>query len=93
MAPRLGPAVDASGSLLDGYAFDGIKGLTRHLAEDPRRLARGFIHHMACYATGAEIGYADRHVVDAILDDAASSGYGLRSLVHALAASELIAPR
>ena len=93
VAYRLGPAVDASGSLPDGYAFDGIAGLTRHLAEDPRRLARGFIHHLACYATGAEIGYADRRVVDAILDDAASAGYGLRSLVHAVANSELIAPR
>jgi hypothetical protein len=92
VAYRLGPTVDASGSLPDGYAFDGITGLKRHLAEDPRRLARGFIHHMACYATGAEIGYADRRVVDAILDAAAPSGYGLRSLVHGLAASELLGP-
>jgi hypothetical protein len=89
---KLGPAVDASGKLPDGCEFAGLAGLTRHLAEDPRRLARGFIHHLACYATGAEIGYADRRVVDAILDAAAPFGYGLRSLVHGLAASELLGP-
>lgn len=90
---KLGPAVDASGKLPDGCEFAGLTGLTRHLAEDPRRLARGFVHHLACYATGAEIGYADRQAVDAILDAAAPSHYGLRSLIHALAASPLFVPR
>ena len=90
---RLGPAVDASGKLPDGCEFAGIKGLTRHLAADPRRLARGFVYHLACYATGADIGYADRRVVDAILDAATPPGYGLRSLVQSLAASELMGPR
>jgi hypothetical protein len=90
---RLGPAVDATGRLADGFEFDGINALTRHLAEDPRRLARGFVHHVACYATGAEIGYADRRIVEAILDAAAASHYGLRSLIQAVAASELVAPR
>lgn len=93
VAYRLGLNVDASGRLPDGFEFEGIQGLTRHLAEDPRRLARGFIHHLACYATGAEIGYSDRRVVDAILDAAATSGYGLRSIIKALAASELVLPR
>ena len=90
---RLGPAVDASGRLSDGCEFDGLKALTRHLAADPRRLARGFVHHLACYATGAEIGYADRRVVDAILDAAAPSKYGLRSLIQAVAASGIMAGR
>jgi hypothetical protein len=93
VAYRIGPAVDASGKLSDGCEFDGLKGLTRHLAADPRRLARGLVHHLACYATGAEIGYADRRIVDAILDSAAPSHYGLRSLIQAVAASELVAPR
>lgn len=90
---RLGPPVDASGRLADGREFAGITELERQLAADPRRLARGLVHHLACYATGAEIGYADRHAVDAILDAAAPSNYGLRSLIHALAASPLVGPR
>ena len=90
---RLGPAVDASGRLADGREFDGVGELRRQLANDPRRLARGFLEHLVCYATGAEVGYADRQSVSAILDAAEESGYGLRELIHALAASPLVGPR
>jgi hypothetical protein len=89
---KLGPAVDASGKLADGSEFAGLTSLARHLAADPRRLARGFVRHLACYVTGAEIGYADRRVVDSILDATAASGYGVRSLIQAVAASELMGP-
>jgi hypothetical protein len=87
---RLGPPVDASGTLADGRPFTDVADLKRLLAADPRPLARAFTAHMIRYATGADISYADRRMIEAILDQAESQQYGLRSLIHAIAASPLV---
>lgn len=86
---RLGPKVDASGQLADGRTFSGVDELKKMLAADPRRLARGFIIHMSRYATGANVSYADRRVIEAIVDSTANTRYGMRSLIQAIAASDL----
>ena len=90
---RLGPAVDASGTLADGRAFTGVDDLKKLVAADPRRLARAFTAHMIRYATGADISYADRRTIEAILDATAPREYRLRSIIHAIAASLLDAGR
>ncbi|MGZ8938931.1 MAG: DUF1585 domain-containing protein [Limisphaerales bacterium] len=41
------------------------------------------------YATGAPIRFADRPEIEAILERAASSHYGVRSLIHELIQSDL----
>jgi len=41
------------------------------------------------YATGQPVGFADHAAVNKILADAKPTDYGLRSLVHAVVASEL----
>jgi hypothetical protein len=41
------------------------------------------------YATGHPVGFGDRQAVDRILAAAKASDYGLRSLVHAVVASDL----
>jgi mono/diheme cytochrome c family protein len=87
---RLGPAVDASGQLPDGRSFADVRGLKLLLADDPRQLARAFAAHMIRYATGADITYADRREIEGVVDAAAPSQYGLRSLIHAIAASPLL---
>lgn len=84
---RLGPTVDASGRLADGRTFAGIDELKKMLAADPERIARGFTAHMIRYATGADISYADRREIELILDAAAPTQYGFRSILHAIAAS------
>jgi hypothetical protein len=84
---KLGPAVDASGRLADGRPFAGVAELKQVIAAEPRSLARAFTAHLVRYATGADIGYADRRGIEAILDTAAPMQFGLRSLIHALAAS------
>ncbi|MCX7414310.1 MAG: DUF1592 domain-containing protein [Planctomycetia bacterium] len=83
---RLGPAVDASSTLPDGRAFTGVDDVKRLIADDPRSLARAFTAHMIRYATGADISYADRRTIEQILDAAAPTQFGLRSLIHAIAA-------
>ena len=87
---RLGPAVDPSGALADGRPFSGIDELRHVIAAEPRKLARAFVGHMARYATGAELTYADRRTIDRIVDAAAPTQYGIRSLIHAIAASPLL---
>jgi hypothetical protein len=87
---RLGPAVDASGEMADGRRFAGIDELEQLLAADPAMLARAFVSHMARYATGADLSYADRRAVDEIVAAAAPTQYGVRSLIHAIAASPLL---
>jgi site-specific recombinase XerC len=78
--------VDPSGALTDGRPFSGPNDLNALLISDPARLARAFIAHLSRYATGAEVSYADRAQIRQIVESTNSNGYGMRSLIHALAA-------
>ncbi len=86
---RLGPAVDASGELADGRPFAGFEEFRGLLAAAPEQLARAFTTQMVMYATGAEPSFADRAEIDRIVAATAAGGHGLRSLLHAIAASPL----
>ena len=90
---RLGPKVDASGALPNGKAFAGIDDFKALLAAHPQGLAKAFVGHLARYATGADISYADRKAIQEIVAATAGSDYGIRSLIHAFAASRLFLDR
>lgn len=89
---KLGPAVDDSGALPDGRAFSGFAELNALLAADEEALARAFVAHLSRYATGAEVGYADRAEIARIVEVTKGRGYGLRSLIQELATSRLFRP-
>jgi hypothetical protein len=89
---KLGPSVDASGALRDGRAFRDTSAFVDLLASDDEKLARAFVAHLARYATGTEISYADRAEIRRIVAQTKANGYGLRSLLHALAQSPLFIP-
>ena len=89
---KLGPTVDASGELRDGRAFRDTATFVELLASDDEKLARAFVAHLARYATGTEISYADRAEIRRIVAQTKANGYGLRSLLHALAQSPLFLP-
>jgi hypothetical protein len=89
---KLGPTVDASGELRDGRAFRDTTTFVELLASDDEKLARAFVAHLARYATGTEISYADRAEIRRIVAQTKSNHYGLRSLLHALAQSPLFIP-
>ena len=69
----------------------GCKSATRCLrrAKDDRQLARNLARQLTIYATGSPIHFSDRAQIERILDQAASGGYGIRSLVQALVGSDL----
>ncbi len=81
--------VDAAGAMPDGRPFRDIREFRRLLLADERQIARNLAGQLTVYATGAPVSFADRREVEAILDRASSSHFGVRSLVHELVQSDL----
>jgi hypothetical protein len=88
-----GPAVDPSGTLANGETFADLAGLKKHLLADERAVAANLAGKLLEYATGAAPGVADRAAVAAIVDRAKPSGYGVRTILHEVIASELFRTR
>jgi mono/diheme cytochrome c family protein len=81
--------VDCSGAMPDGRAFKDVNALRSILASQPDRLANAFASHLITYATGAEISFADRTRVEAMVAKAKASDYGVRTLLLEVIQSEL----
>lgn len=81
--------IDASGALADGRKFTDIREMKRLLASDERGMARNLARQLTTYATGAPIGFSDRARVESILDRAQPTGYGVKSILKGIIASEL----
>ena len=84
-----GRAVDAGDTLPDGRKFTDITGFKKLLLAHPEQLARCVTEKLVTYATGEPVSSRDSQAVNQILTQAKGSDYGLRSLVHAVVASEL----
>ena len=85
----VGRPVDSGDVLPDGRKFATVEEFKALLLADPEQIARAFTEKLVIYATGHPVGYGDHKTVETILNDAKKSDYGLRSLVHAVVASEL----
>jgi hypothetical protein len=85
----LGPAIDPADVLPDGRAFADIREFKKLLLSNPEQIARCFTEKLLTYATGQPIGLSDRRDVDQILVETQATDYGVRSLVHAVVASDL----
>lgn len=77
-----GPDVEQGGQTHDGRTFQDITDYKRLLLEDKDQIARNLVRRILVYATGAEIQFADREVVEQIVDKLRSRNYGMRTLVH-----------
>ena len=86
---RDGPPVDASGQLPGERTFQDIFGLKQWLMKEERQLARNLVRQLVVYSTGAPVRFGDRGEVEAVLDRASGSGYGVRSLILELVQSPL----
>jgi hypothetical protein len=95
---RLGLPVDCTGETADGIPFKDIEEFKKLLLQDEQQLARNYLRRLAVYATGREVGFADRKAVEAILDKCGNvsktertnfGAYRMRSLIEELVASEL----
>jgi hypothetical protein len=81
--------VDASGELPDGRKFSDIRDFKRLLLDDEKQVARNLARQLAIYATGAPIRFSDRSEIEAILERASSSHWGVRSLIQELVQSRM----
>ena len=84
-----GLAVDAGDTLPDGRKFATVEEFKKLLLTNPEQIARCLTEKLVTYATGQPVTFGDHQAVNRILAEAKSSDYGLRSLVHAVVASEL----
>jgi hypothetical protein len=81
--------VDATGELPDGRKFRDIREFKQLLLTSDKQVARNLAKQLAVYATGAPVRFADRAEIEQLLERAASSHYGVRSLIHELVQSRL----
>jgi hypothetical protein len=81
--------VDSSGILTDGRKFKDIREFKRLLVKDERAIARNLVTQLIIYSTGAPVRFADRPSVEAILDRAKPTAYGIRTLTRALISTNL----
>jgi hypothetical protein len=82
-----GPKVDPADVLADGQKFRDIDELKALLIRDKDQLARALAEKLVAYGTGAPPTAPDRPAVDEVVRKARESGYGLRTLVHAVGQS------
>src|SRR5262249_12114560 len=82
-------SVDPSGELPDGRKFKDVKDLKRLLLKDERQVARNLVKQLITYSTGTPVRFADRPTVESILNNAKPSGFGVKSLIRGIIASEL----
>ena len=84
-----GPNVEKGGETHDGRKFDGIDDYKKLLLEDKDQLARNLTQKLLIYATGADIQYADREVVEKIVATLKTKNFGFRTLIHEVVQSRV----
>ncbi len=81
--------IDASYVLADGRKFDNFEQFRQLIASDPEPIARNFAEQLLVYGTGAAITFADRPIVEQIVQETQANKYGLRSLIDAVVCSSI----
>lgn len=84
-----GLPVDSAGSLPDGRKFDDVRGIKKLLLTDETTIARNLTQQLSIFATGAPVRFSDREQIDAILNKAKASDYGVRTIIEGIVQSDL----
>ncbi|MBL8796027.1 MAG: DUF1592 domain-containing protein [Planctomycetia bacterium] len=84
-----GPDVEKGGVTHDGKPFETIDDYKKHLLNDKDQLARSLTEKLLIYATGAEIQFADREIVEQLVATLRDKQYGFRTLVHEIVQSRV----
>ena len=83
-----GAAIDASGTLPDGTAFDGPSELRAAIMLRPEQLVTTLTRKLLTYAVGRGLEYYDAPVVRGIVRRAADEGYRFSSLIMGIVTSD-----
>ena len=79
--------IDATGSLPDGTAFNGVAELRAGLVRRPERFVTTFVERLLTYALGRGLEYYDMPSVRRIVRDSAPEGYRLQTILLEIARS------
>ncbi len=90
---KLGPKVDASGTLPDDRKFSGIAEFQSLLAADKHQLLQNLAEQLTVYATGRPIAFSDRAALSGIVARTDKLGGGIRTLLHEIVQSSLFQTR
>ena len=74
--------VEQGDKMPDGRPFADVEQYKQLLLEDKDALARNLVRKVLTYATGADVQFADREVVEQIVRDVRQKNYGFRTLIH-----------
>jgi hypothetical protein len=86
---KLGSPVDAASTLADGRAFSGFREFRRQLVANEAEIAHAITRKLLTFATGREMGFADRPEIARIVAESAAGGYRLRGILHRCVQSEI----
>ncbi len=86
---KLGQPVDCTGETEDGFKFTDTRDFKQHLMKSKEQVARNLVSLLITFATGAEIQFADREDVEAILIRHENSNYTLKQLIHEVVRSRM----
>jgi hypothetical protein len=81
--------VEMGGETPDGRPFKDIDEYKQLLITDKDQLARNMAQKLLIYATGADIQFADREVVEKLVASSREKNYGFRSLIHDVVQSRI----
>jgi mono/diheme cytochrome c family protein len=76
-----GAPIDASASLPDGTAFEGVAGLRQLLVSRPEQFVSGITEKLLTYALGRKTAYYDAPAIRTIMRGAARNNYRFSALV------------
>ena len=86
---KVGPKVDSSGQLASGTSFDGFQEFRSLLAKDEDRLARSLTTKLLTFATGRDMGFSDRPIVEQIVTQSNTKQHGIRDLIELIVQSDI----
>ena len=81
--------IEPGGRLPGGGTFTDIQGLESELLKEESQLAEELVESLLAYALGRTVEFSDTDDVDAILQNLSNDHYRVRSMVHAVAGSQL----
>jgi hypothetical protein len=84
-----GPEVEKGWQMPDGRSFKDIDEYKQLILQDKEQLARNLVEKVMIYATGADIQFADREVVEQIVAKLRKNNYGFRTLIHEVVQSRV----
>ncbi|MEM9366666.1 MAG: DUF1592 domain-containing protein [Planctomycetota bacterium] len=84
-----GSAVDTSAAFRDGTEFEDYFDFRTELASRSRTVAKGVANNLITYATAEPVRFADRDVVDQIIESTMADEGGLLSLLQQVVLSDL----